>query len=337
MKAIIYEKYGPPEVLQLEEVEKPVPGDGDILVKVHATTVNYGDLSARDFKNISSRSFNMPYIFWILSKFVFGLQKPRLRILGNEFSGVIESTGKDVKQFKAGDAVFGYLGQNMGTYAEYVCMSENGTVSIKPGNIGFAESAVLPMGTIMAWPLLKKAELKPGQKVLINGASGSIGSAAVQIARHHYDAQVTGVCGTARVGFVRSLGADKVVDYKREDFTQNGESYDLVFDVLGKTSFSKSKKILNENGIHLYASFKLKQLLQMAWTSIFGNKKVICAIAPGSKEDLLAVRDLIEGGKIKAIIDRSFTLVETADAHSYVENGMKQGHVVIAVGDQNQS
>ncbi len=253
------------------------------------------------------------------------------RILGSEFAGNIEAIGKDVKRFKEGDQVFGYLGQSMGAYAEYLCLPEDRTVALKPANMTHEEAAAVPYGTIMALHLLRKVNVRPGQKVLINGASGSIGSAAVQIAKHHFGAEVTGVCGTPRLEFVKSLGADKVIDYTQEDFTQSGETYDLIFDILGKSSFSQSKSVLKPNGRYLLASFKMKQLFQMLWTSMAGSQKVICAIAPGSLEDLISVKELIVAGKIKAIIDKCFPLEQAVEAHRYVEEGHKKGIVVITV------
>src|SRR5512147_1956459 len=215
-------------------------------------------------------------------------------------AGEIEAAGKDVKRFKKGDQVFGYPGLSFGAYAEYVCLPENGVLAIKPTNMTYEEAAVVPYGAIMALNLLRKANIQPGQKVLINGASGGMGSAAVQIAKH-FGAEVTGVCGTPRLEFVKSLGADHVIDYTKEDFTQNGETYDLIFDILGKGSFSKVKRSLNPNGILLFASFKVKHLLQMLWTSMIGGKKVICALAPGSVKDLHSVKELIEACKLKAV------------------------------------
>jgi NADPH:quinone reductase-like Zn-dependent oxidoreductase len=223
----------------------------------------------------------------------------------------------------------------MGAYAEYLSMPENGCVAIKPANMTYEEAAVVPYGAIMALNLLRKVNIQPGQKVLVNGASGGIGSAAVQLARY-FGAEVTGVCGTPRLEFVKSLGADKVIDYTKEDFTQSGETYDLIFDVLGKGSFSRCKRSLKPNGRYLLASFKMKQLFQMLWTSMIGSQKVICAIAPGSTADLLSVKELIEAGKIKAIIDRRYRLEQTAEAHRYVEEGHKKGNVVITVGHDNQ-
>jgi NADPH:quinone reductase-like Zn-dependent oxidoreductase len=209
-------------------------------------------------------------------------------------------------------------------------MPEDGVLTTKPANMSYEEAAVVPYGAIMALNLLRKANIQPGQKVLIHGASGGIGSAAVQIARS-FGAEVTGVCGTPRLEFVKSLGADKVVDYTREDFTRNGETYDLIFDILGKGSFSRFRNSLKPDGILLCASFKMKQLLQMLWTSFAGSRKVICAIAPGSTDDLIAVKELIEAGKIKAIIDRCYSLEQTAEAHRYVETGHKKGYIVITV------
>ena len=331
MKVIGYTKFGSPDVLQLQEVAKPAPKDNQVLVKIHATTVNYGDLAARNFKAISAREFHMPFFFWIMAKLAFGLSKPTIGVLGNELSGEIEAVGKDVKRFKQGDQVFGYPGQSFGAYAEYLCLPEDGCLAIKPANLTYEEAAVLPYGALMALNLLRKMNIQPGQKVLINGASGGIGSAAVQIARY-YGAEVTGVCGSAGLEFVKALGAEHVIDYTKEDFTQNGETYDLIFDILGKSSFSRCQNSLKPNGVQLFASFKMKQLFQMLWTSRTSGRKVICALAPGSLEDLISVKELIEAGKIKAIIDRSFPLEQAAEAHRYVETGCKKGNVVITVG-----
>jgi NADPH:quinone reductase-like Zn-dependent oxidoreductase len=330
MKAIVYTEYGPPEVLRLEEMEKPTPKNNEILIRVQATTVNYGDLLARNFSNVSPGEMHMPFLFWLLARLGFGLRKPKNPVLGSEFAGEVEAVGKDVKQFKPGDPVFGYAGQGMGAYAQYLCMPEDGAVVIKPANMSYEEATAVPYGSIMAINLLRKANIQPGQKVLVNGASGAIGGAAVQLA-HHLGAEVTGVCGTPRLEFVKSLGADRVIDYTQEDFTQSGETYDLIFDVLGKSSFSRSKRALKPGGIHLYASFKMKQLWQMLWTSITGGPKVICALAPGGREDLTAVKSLIEAGQIKAIIDRCYPMAQAAEAHRYVEEGHKKGNVVITL------
>jgi NADPH:quinone reductase-like Zn-dependent oxidoreductase len=331
MRAIIYTEYGPPEVMHIQEVEKPLPKDNEVLIRNHAVSVNYGDLIARNFKNISTGEFNMPYLFWVLARFGFGLNKPKRKILGNTFAGEIEATGKDVKQFREGEQVFGYTGEKMGTYAGYLCMPENGIIAARPSNITYEEASVMPYGMIMALNLLKKAGIQEEQKVLIIGASGGIGSAAVQLAKHYFGAEVTGVCGTQRVEFVKKLGADKVIDYTKENITQVEDKYDIIFDILGKGSFSQYKKMLNETGICLYASFKSKKLLQMVWTSIKGGKKVICALAIPTTEDLIFVKKLIEEGKIISIIDRCFPLANTAEAHKYIESGSIRGNVVIKI------
>lgn len=330
MKAIVYTNYGSPDVLQLTDIEKPLPKDNEVLIRVHATSVNFGDMMARNYKAISPHQFNMPFLIWIIAKISFGLNQPKIPILGNEFAGEIETVGSDVKRFMPGDQVFGYSGERMGAYAEYLCMPENGMLAIKPSNMTFEEAAGVPYGALMTLSLLRKANIKPGQKVLINGASGGIGSAAVQIARS-LGAEVTGVCSTSKVGFVKSLGAANVIDYTKEDFTQNGETYDLIFDILGKSSIPRCKSSLKPNGIHLFASFKLKQLLQMLWTSRSGGKKVICALGPGKVDDLNTIKEMIEDGKIKPFIDRCYPLDQMAEAHSYVERGHKKGNVVITV------
>ena len=337
MKAVIYTEYGSPDVLQTKEVEKPVPSDNELLVRVHATSVNIGDIWARNFKEITPSKFTMPLPLWIPSRIYFGVKKPKINILGSEFAGQVEEVGKDVKRFSKGDPVFGYRGQKMGAYAEYLCIPEDGLVALKPSNMTYEEAAAVTYGALTGLSLLRKANTLasvPGQKVLINGASGNIGSAAVQLARY-FGAEVTGVCGTPRLEFVKALGADKVIDYTREDFTRNGETYDLIFDILGKSSFSSCKNSLKQNGIYLLASFKMKQLLQMLWTSIRGGKKVICALSSEHPEDLMLIKSLIEQGKIKSIIDRCYSLEQAAEAHRYIEMGCKTGSVIIAVKNNN--
>ena len=344
MKAIVYTKYGPPDVLQLKEVEKPTPKDNEILIRIYATTINYGDIIARNFKNISPRKFNMPMPFWFGARIYFGLRKPKITILGAELAGEIEAVGKDVKRFKEGDQVFGYIGQSMGANAEYLRMLEDRCVAIKPANMTYKEAATVPYGAIMALSLLRKVNIQPGQKVLVNGASGGIGSAAVQLAKSHFGAEVTGVCSTPRLELVKSLGADKVIDYTQEDFTKNGERYDLIFDILGKSSFSGCKSSLKQNGRYLLASFKMRQLFQMLRTSIIGSlpvrqasKKVICAMATDKAEDLIFIKELVEAGKIKSVIDRRYPLEQTAEAHRYVEKGHKKGSVVITLEHNNKT
>lgn len=330
MKASVYTEYGPPEVLQLGEVARPAPQDGEILIRVRATTVNYGDLLARNIGNTPPDQFHMPLLFWLFARLDFGLGGPKKQILGSEFAGDVASVGKDVTRFKEGDQVYGYPGQRMGAYAEYLCMPAEGSLALKPANMSYEEAAAIPYGAVTALNLLRRVNLQPGQKVLINGASGSIGSAAVQLAKH-FGAQVTGVCGTPRLEFVNSLGADRAIDYTREDFTKNGETYDLILDVLGKSSFSRCRGSLEPDGRYLLASFKTRQLLQMLWTSMGGGKKVICALSMDKPEDLVFIKELVEAGKFKAVIDRRFPLEQAAEAHRYVEDGHKKGHIVITV------
>jgi NADPH:quinone reductase-like Zn-dependent oxidoreductase len=331
MKAIVYSEYGGPNVLHVSTVEKPSPKPDEVLIKICAVSVNYGDILARKFKYISPCAFNMPLLFWVMAKFVFGLNKPKKSILGNSFAGEIEKVGDDVNKFHTGDPVFACTGEKMGAYAEYLCLPEKGVVTLKPTNMTFEEASTIPYGATMALNLLKKANLKKGQQVLVLGASGGIGSAAVQLAKHYYGAEVSGVCSTEGVEYVKRLGADKVIDYKKQDFTKNGEAYDLIFDVLGRASFSKVKASLKPNGIYLSVSFKMKKLLQMLWTSITGGKRVICALAVPKAEDLIFIKGLIEEGKMTAIIDKTFPMEETAAAHRYFESGNKKGNIVITL------
>ncbi len=335
MKAIIYTQYGPPDVLRLEEVDQPVPKENEVLVRVHATSVKYGDLVARNVRNISPGEFHMPFLFLLIARLDFGLREPKRKILGSEFAGVIEAVGEEVQELGEGDPVFGYRGSQMGTYAEYLCMPADGVLTMKPENMTFEEAAVVPYGAIVALNLLRKVNVQPGHKVLINGASGAIGSAAVQLTKH-YGAEVTGVCGTPRVEFVKSLGADQVIDYSKEDFTRRSDTYDLIFDILGKSSFARCKNSLKENGCYLLASFKAKQLVQMLWTSIMGGKKVICTLALEKPEDLVHVKELIEVGKMKAVIDKRYPLEHASAAHRYVESGHRKGHVVITVPNNDR-
>ena len=332
MKAIVYHEYGPPEVLKLEEIAKPSPKDNEIMIRVYATSVNIGDIWARNFKAISPREFSMPLPLWLPARMYFGFTKPKINILGSEFAGKVDTVGKDVKRFKKGDEVFGYRGQKMGANAEYLCMPEDGLVTNKPTNMTYEEAAAVPYGALTALNLLRKVDIQPGQSVLIHGASGGIGSAAVQLAKY-FGATVTGVCATPRLEFVKALGADQVVDYTKEDFTQNGETYDLIFDILGKSSFSRCKNSLKQNGRYLLASFKMAQLFQMLWTSMVGDKKVICALSSENQKDLVFIQELVEAGKIKSIIDRSFLPEQAAEAHRYIEKGHKKASVVITIGE----
>jgi NADPH:quinone reductase-like Zn-dependent oxidoreductase len=329
MKAICYAQYGPPEVLQLKEIAKPAPREGEILIRVHATTAHVGDVRMRKPDPALVRLVN-------------GLTRPKkVTILGMELAGVVEACGAGVRRFQEGDPVFAFTGFGFGAYAEYKCMPEagrpkEGLVAMKPANLTFEQAAAVPGGGLTALYTLRKANIQPGQKALIYGASGSVGSYAVQLARS-FGAQVTGVCSTTNLALVQSLGAEQVIDYTQEDFTRNGETYDLIFDILGKSSFSQCQSSLKPNGTLLFASFKMKQLFQMLWTSRAGTKKVICAIAPGSVEDLISVKELVEAGKIKSIIDRRYPLEEAAEAHRYVEQGHKKGNVVITLEENSKT
>ncbi len=328
MKAIVYTAFGSPDVLRLEETPRPVPKRNEILIRVRASSVNFGDIIARSFRSVTPRGFNMPYLFWLIAKMTIGWRKPRIRVLGNELAGEVETVGRDVKRFKPGDQVFGHSGQRFGAYAEFICLPESAPVAPKPANLSFDEAAVITYGALMALSLLRRVNLKPGQKILINGASGGIGSAAVQIAKH-LGADVTAVCGGPRLAYVRALGADRTIDYAEEDFTRGADTYDVVFDVLGRAPVSRVRRILEPHGVLLCASFKARHLLAMARTSLVRGPRVVCAIAPGSLEDLLAVRKLAEAGAIRALVDRRFPLELAAEAHRYVETGQRQGSVVI--------
>jgi NADPH:quinone reductase-like Zn-dependent oxidoreductase len=330
MKAIVMTQYGAPDVLQLKEIDKPAPKDNEILVRVRATSVGYGDTLVRRFNQVSPGEFNMPFIMWFPARIVLGLNAPKQQILGSEFAGQVEAVGKDVTRFKQGDPVFGYRAMNFGANAEYLCMPESGLVAPKPDNITDEQAAAIPYGALTALNLLRKVKIEPGHKVLVNGASGSIGAGAVQLAKY-FGAEVTGVCGEPRLDYVKALGADHVIDYTREDFTQNGQTYDLIVDVLGRSSFSKAKNSLKPDGRLLYASFKMGKVWEMLWTSRFSRKKVICALSSETLDDLLYITKLIQQGVIKSVVDRCYPLEQAAAAHHYVESGDKRGSVVITV------
>jgi len=331
MKAILNTKFGPPDLLQLGDVEKPVPKDNEVLIKIHATTVSTGDCNARDF-TFAPKGFQLP-----ARLFIFGITKPRINILGTELAGEIEAVGKDVKLFKVGDQIYGTPGMGMGVHAEYKCLPEDATLAIKPANLSYEEAAAVPFGAHTALFYLRdKGNIKAGQKILINGASGSIGTFAVQLAKY-YEAEVTGVCSTANLEMVKSLGADKVIDYTTQDFIKSGETYDLIFDVVGKTSFSRCKGSLKQKGIFLPCIMDLKELIQILWTSMTGGKKVKGGVAIERTEDMVFIKELIETGKLKPVIDRRYPLEQTAEAFKYVEKGHKKGNVVITVEHNNKT
>ena len=315
MKAIVYTQYGSPEVLHLKEVEKPIPTEKEILIRVKATAVNSADWRLRKADPFAVRLF-------------FGFTKPKKTILGGVFAGEIEAVGKDVTLFKAGDQVFGSTGMSFGAYAEYKCLPEGGIVAIKPNHTTYAEAAAVPFGGSTALYFLRKATIKSGQKVLIYGASGAVGTAAVQLARY-FGAEVTGVCSTTNVEMVKSLGAHQVIDYTKDDFTKNGETYDVIFDTVGKISFSGSITSLNKKGTLILGASGLSQMVKGFWISITSSKKVLSGIISETTADLIFLKEVIENGKLKSIIDRSYPLEQIAEAHSYVEKGHKKGNVVI--------
>ena len=310
MKAIVYTKYGTPDVLHLKEVAKPVPRDNEVLVKIHATTVTIGDTIMRSFK--------LPVSGWqkLMARLFLGIRSPKRPILGMELAGDIEAIGKAVSRFKVGDPIFAStLGVNFGGYAEYKCFPQDGMIAIKPINITYEEAAAAPGAGMTALRCLRKATIQRGQKVLIYGASGAVGTNAVQLARQHFGADVSGVCSTTHLELVKSLGADRGIDYTREDFTQNGETYDVIFDAVGKTSAARCKKSLKPTGVYLNVH------------KDSGNGEKI--------EDLIAVKELTEAGKLKPVIDRRYPLEQIVEAHRYVDTGHKKGNVVIMVKENH--
>jgi len=317
MKAIVYTKYGSPDVLELKEVDKPAVKDNEVLIKVHASTVSPMDWRFRKGKG---------FIVRLMS----GIFKPRRGILGIDISGEIESVGKDVKLFKTGNQVYGVLKKG-GGHAEYAATAENSPITLKPVNMSYEEAAAVPFGAISALVFLKKlGNIRSGQKVLINGASGGVGTFAVQLAKY-FGAEVTAVCSTRNLDLAKSLGADEVIDYTKEDFTKTGHTYDIIFDAVGKSSFSKCKSSLNKRGIYLSTVLTFSLFFKMLWTKLIGNKKARFTIAKSKADALVFLKELIEAGEIKSVIDKSYPLSQTAEAHRYGEKGHVRGKLVVTI------
>jgi NADPH:quinone reductase-like Zn-dependent oxidoreductase len=328
MKAVVWTKYGPPEVLEVREVEKPVPKDNELLIRIYATTVTAGDSEMR--------SMRFPFYLGLPMRLWRGLLKPKENsIMGTELAGEIVAVGKDVKQFKEGDQVFGAAGMNFGTNAEYICLPEEagemeGGVAIKPANMTYEEAATVPFGGRDALHFLRLGNLQPGQKILINGAGGSIGTFAVQLAKHS-GTEVTAVDSAAKLEMLRAIGADYVVDYTQEDFTQNGEVYDVIFDVVGTVSFSRSKNSITPDGTYLLANPIRGQMFRGPWARMTGSRKVIMQTASGTVADLVYLRELVEAGTLTTVIDRTYPLEQIVEAHRYVDTGQKAGNLVITI------
>lgn len=328
MKAIIWTKYGSPDGLQVGEVEKPTPKDDEVLIKIHAAAVSRADTEFRQLK--------LPFLFALPIRLYIGVIRPsRIKILGTEFAGEVEAIGKDVTQYKAGDQIYGYTGLGMGTYAEYIALSEKPSalasiMSKRPLNISYEEAAVVPFGGLEALHSLDRANIQPGQKVLIVGAGGSIGTYSVQLAKH-YGAEVTGVDSAGKLDMLRSIGADHVVDYKREDYTKQGRKYDVIMDTIGGSRFAGSVRSLNDDGTYLNVNPKMIHRLQTGFSSGKSNKKLLSWEAGYSTKNMLRLKELIEAGTLKPVIDQRYSLEQAAEAHRYVDLGEKKGNVVLTV------
>ena len=320
MKAIVCQRYGPPEVLQCREVPKPDPRDHEVLIRIRATTVTSADCRVR--------GLDMPRGFELLARLALGFSGPRQPILGTEFAGDVEAVGARVRRFKPGDAVFALGGAGMGGYAEYRCMPEGGCLAIRPGNLAVDEAAALSFGGTTALDFLRRAQLRQGEKILINGASGGVGTAAVQLARH-FGADVTAVCSSPNADLVRSLGARRVIDYTREDFTRDGQTYDLIMDVVGTAPFARCKGSLKEKARLLLVLATLPQMLAIAWQRLRGPQRIIAGPAIEQAEDLQFLAELAQAGEFKPVIDRRYPFEQMVQAHRYVGTGRKRGNVVV--------
>ncbi len=325
MKAIVYTKYGSPDVLQVKEVEKPMPMNNEVLIKVYAAEATKADCELR--------SFNFPVKwFWLPLRIAMGLKKPKRQVLGGYFSGEVESVGEDVSKFMKGDQVFGSTQLRMGAYGEYVCLPVSYTIVLKPNNMSFEGAAAVPLGGLNALHYLRKANIQNGEKVLINGAGGSIGTFAVQIAKA-MGAEVTAVDSTIKEEMLRRIGADHFFDYTKEAFTKSGQTYDVIFDMVARSSYSECVKALNPKGRYLMANPRLSDMLRSVLTSNFTDKTAIFAFAGEKEEELVALKAMIEEGKIKSIVDKIYTIDQAAEAHRRVETEQRLGSVVISMGN----
>ena len=322
MRAVVYRRYGGPEVVELADVPKPVPRDNEVLVRIHATTVTSGDWRVR--------TLCVPTGLGLVARLAFGFTGPRQPIMGSEMAGTIEAVGKDVTRFRVGDEVFGFPGGSMGCHAQYRTMPEDGRLARKPANLSFEEAASLPFGASTSLHFLRKAGIRPGDKVLVIGASGGVGTAMVQLAKHN-GADVTGVTSTKNLTLVTSLGADRVIDYTKHDFTTRGETYDIVVDTVGGTSFARCRPVLRDKGRLLAVAAGMPEMLAALWSPLTGSRRVIAGPAAERVEDLPEMAALAEGGALKPVIDRRYEFEQMAEAHAYVETGRKRGSVVVSV------
>ena len=325
MKAIVYTKYGSPDVLELSEIEKPTPKPHEVQIRIYATTATKYDCW--------QRSSTAPTGFGLLSRIASGIRKPKQPIIGLDIAGEIETVGENVNLFKKGDQIFG-ITMSLGAYAEYICLPEKGAIAIKPANMTYDQAAAVPQGALTALYFLRKGKIQSGQKILIFGASGGVGLFAVQLSKY-FGAEVTGVCSTMNQELVKSLGADKIIDYTKEDFNKSGETYDVIFDAVGQSSFSGCMRSLKKEGIYLQTVAAPALSVRMRWTSMTSSKKLIGGTATPKTENLIYLKELVEAGKIRPVIDRRYSLEQIVEAHRYVDKGHKKGNVVITVGHNN--